>query len=92
MDNKIYTCALCGKSYDSVIERSRCEQKCYAKQQEEANKKELEKINRKQTILKKYEKVDDNNKNESHSAELPEDISNMFKGMMKTMLTKNQNK
>lgn len=38
MDNKIYTCALCGKSYDSVIERSRCEQKCYAKQQEEAKK------------------------------------------------------
>lgn len=64
----------------------------YDKQLEEANKKELEKINRKQTILKKYEKVDDNNKNESHSSELPEDISNMFKGMMKTMLTKNQNK
>ena len=38
MDNKIYTCALCGKSYDSVIERAKCEQKCYAKQQEEEKK------------------------------------------------------
>lgn len=35
---KIYTCALCGKSYDSVIERAKCEQKCYAKQQEEEKK------------------------------------------------------
>ena len=35
---KIYTCALCGKSYDSIIERAKCEQKCYAKQQEEAKK------------------------------------------------------
>ena len=35
---KIYTCALCGKSYDSIIERAKCEQKCYAKQQEEEKK------------------------------------------------------
>lgn len=35
---KIYTCALCGESYDNVIERAKCEQKCYAKQQEEAKK------------------------------------------------------
>ena len=37
-ENKMYTCALCGKSYNSVYERSLCEQKCYAKQQEEAKK------------------------------------------------------
>lgn len=37
-ENKMYTCALCGKSYGNVIERSHCEQKCYAKQQEEAKK------------------------------------------------------
>ena len=36
--DKMYTCALCGKSYDSVIERAKCEQKCYAKQQEEEKK------------------------------------------------------
>ena len=36
--DKMYTCALCGKSYDSIIERAKCEQKCYAKQQEEEKK------------------------------------------------------
>ena len=36
--DKIYTCALCGNSYNSVIERAKCEQKCYAKQEEEAKK------------------------------------------------------
>lgn len=36
--DKMYTCALCGKSYNSVIERAKCEQKCYAKQQEEEKK------------------------------------------------------
>lgn len=36
--DKMYTCALCGKSYGSIIERAKCEQKCYAKQQEEEKK------------------------------------------------------
>lgn len=37
-ENKMYTCALCGKSYTNIIDRMACEQKCYAKQQEEEKK------------------------------------------------------
>lgn len=37
-ENMMYTCALCGKSYTNIIDRMACEQKCYAKQQEEAKK------------------------------------------------------
>ena len=49
IDNKMYTCALCGKSYTNIIDRITCEQNCYAKQQEEekraaeAKKKEEQK-------------------------------------------------
>ena len=56
-ENKMYTCALCGKSYNSVLERSLCEQKCYAKQQEEAKmaaeaKKKAEQETRRAEVTK----------------------------------------
>lgn len=37
-ENRMYNCALCGKYYFNIIDRITCEQKCYAKQQEEEKK------------------------------------------------------
>ena len=43
MENKMYTkpqykCGVCGKIYDSIIERAQCEVMCVKKQEEEAKK------------------------------------------------------
>lgn len=37
-ENKMYTCALCGKSYNTITERANCELTCAKKQEVEAKK------------------------------------------------------
>ena len=41
----MYKCGVCGTIYDSIAERSKCEQACVKKQEEEAKKAALAKKN-----------------------------------------------
>ena len=56
MDKEIiFTCALCGKEYDSILERATCEINCTKKKEEEekkvaAEKKAVEKKLRKEAV------------------------------------------
>lgn len=57
-----YSCAICGKSYDTIDERVTCETKCLAarkKAQAELEKKKLEeeKVTRKAEIEKKFKEL-----------------------------------
>lgn len=38
MEERVYMCAICGKSYDSIAQRINCEQTCLKKQEEEKKK------------------------------------------------------
>ena len=66
----------------------------YENQLKKENLKEQEMIKRQETVLKKYEKVDDKKSTliSSKKDEIPQEISNMFESMKQTMLTKNKNK
>lgn len=66
----------------------------YENQLKKENEKEKERIEKEETVLEKYEKVDDkkNTSNFAENNEIPEEISNMFESMKQTMLTKKQNK
>lgn len=58
MDNKMYTkqvfkCGICGKEYENVTDRAKCELNCYQKQQEEIKKAAEEKKKAEQAARKK---------------------------------------
>lgn len=58
--NETYKCAVCGKSYDTIEERSKCEAKCLAERkvyEEEMKKNKLE-TERKEKSNKIYEALD----------------------------------
>ena len=38
MENKVYKCGICGKTYETIVGRSKCEAACVAKQKEETAK------------------------------------------------------
>lgn len=63
----------------------------YEKQLAKENQRLSKKIEEEETVLKKYEKSDDNQSNEK-SNEIPQELLNKFKSMEQTMLTKNRNK
>lgn len=42
-----YTCGICGKTYESIEERSTCEAACIVKRNDEAEKKKLKEHNAK---------------------------------------------
>lgn len=35
MENKVYKCGICGKTYETIVGRSKCESACIAKRKEE---------------------------------------------------------
>lgn len=51
---KKYTCAVCGKEYESILERAKCEEKCVVEAEKEAKKLMQEKL---ETERKESEKA-----------------------------------
>jgi len=55
-ENKMYKCGICGKTYDTIVDRSKCEANCVAKQKEDAAKAaELKKKSEQEARTKELE-------------------------------------
>ena len=72
MDNKMYTCAICGKSYTDLSERIACETKCLAERKKAEDEKKRNETKAKQ------------NKSEKEIYEILDKAENMIKEHLNT--------